>query len=82
MEFRNDADLAPAMRNTRDKNHDFLARAKLMGRDPAGADEWIERYAVKFRELYTKDDAFRELVSGELSDEALTRLQERLNEAG
>ena len=80
MEFHSNPDIAPAMRNSQEKNHDFLAQAMLMGRDPAGELDWVERYAARFRELYTKEDAFRELVNGELNDATLTRIQERLNE--
>jgi hypothetical protein len=62
------------------RNHDYLAQAKLMGRDPAGEMEWVERYAARFRELFTKDDGFRELVNGDLDDETLTKIQARLDE--
>ena len=51
-----------------------------MGRDPAGEMDWVERYAARFRELYTADDAFRELVNDDLTEESLTRIQERLDE--
>ncbi len=79
MEFHG-SEIAPAMRNTQEKNHDFLAQAKLMSRDPAGEQDWVERYAAHFRELYKTDDAFRDLVNEDLTEEALTRIQRRLDE--
>jgi hypothetical protein len=77
-------DLPPETRKSKNpsenRNHDFLAQARLMGRDPAGEMEWVERYAARFRELYTADDAFRDMVNDELTEERLTRIQERLDE--
>ena len=74
-------DLAPAMRNTHEKNHGFLTQARLGTRNPAGSAEWSSRYAERFSELYVVDDSFRELVNGELTDDRLTRIQERLDMA-
>ena len=73
-------DIAPAMRNSHEKNHDFLAQARLMGRDPAGELDWVERYAARFRELFKIDDNFHALVNSELTDETLTRIQQRLDQ--
>ncbi len=73
-------DLAPEMRNTREKNHDLLAQAKLISRDPAGERDWVERYAARFRKMYQTDDAFRDMVNDELTEENLTRIQQRLDE--
>lgn len=76
-------DLPPETRKSRNpaenKNHDFLAQAMLMGRSPEGEEGWVVRHAAKFRELFTRDDGFRELVNSELSDANLQKIQERLN---
>ncbi len=72
-------DLAPAMRNTREKNHGSLAQAKLGARNPAGPAEWDARYAERFAELYKVDDVFRDLVNEELTGDVLTRIQQRLD---
>jgi len=83
--MQSNPDVLPEMRKSRNpaenKNHDFLAQAMLMGRNPAGDIDWVERYAARFRELYLKDDDFREMINAELTDESLRRIQERLNEA-
>jgi len=77
-------DLPPATRVSKNpaenKNHDYLAQAMLMGRSPEGELGWVERHAAKFRELYVKDEAFRELVNAELTDANLQKIQARLNE--
>jgi hypothetical protein len=77
-------DLPPETRKSRNpaenKNHDFLAQAMLMGRSPEGDEAWVIRHAAKFRELFTKDEGFREMVNSELTDETLQRIQARLNE--
>ncbi|WKZ28669.1 MAG: hypothetical protein QY323_03980 [Patescibacteria group bacterium] len=79
MELHN-SEIAPAMRASRpEKNHDFLAQAMLMGRDPAGEMDWVERYAGRFRELYKTEDDFRDLVNSELTEETLTRIQQYLD---
>lgn len=74
-------DLAPEMRNSSpEKNHDLLAQAMLVGRDPAGEQDWVERYAERFRKLYETDEDFRELVNSDLTDGILTRIQQRLDQ--
>lgn len=79
MELHN-ADLAPEIRNVSPgKNHDFLAQAMLMERNPAGGEEWVERYAEKFRNLFKTEDGFRDLVNSNLTDENLSRIQEWLD---
>jgi len=62
-------------------DHDFLAKAKLMARYPAGERDWTERYVQVFNDLYLKDDGFRELVCSGLTEENLTRIQEQLDRA-
>ncbi len=73
--------MAPEMRNTHDgqKNHDLLAQAMLIGRYPGEQADWVDRYAAAFRALYVTDEGFRNMVNGELSDEALSAIQDRLN---
>ncbi len=74
------SEIAPAMRASNpEKNHDFLAQAMLMGRDPSGDMDWVERYAAKFRELYKTEDDFRDLVNSDLTDETLTKIQRFLD---
>ena len=76
-------DLPPETRKSRNpaenKNHDFLVQAMLIGRSPEGEEGWVVRHAAKFRELFNKDEAFREMVNGELTDANLQKIQERLN---
>lgn len=76
-------DLPPAFRSTgnrpENKNHDFLAQAMLMGRNPGGELDWVERHAARFRELYTREDALRDLMNSELTDATLQEIQRRLD---
>ena len=77
-------DVSPETRKSRNpaenKNHDYLVQAMLMGRSPEGEAGWVVRHAAKFRELFTKDEGFRELVNSELTDANLQEIQARLNE--
>lgn len=61
------------------KNAVFLVQAMLIGRNPAGETDWVERYAGRFRELFDSDDGFREMLLQEMSDEHLRNIQERLD---
>ncbi len=76
-------DLPPETRKSRNpaenKNHDYLVQAMLMSRSPEGEEGWVVRHAARFRELFTKDEGFRELVNSELTDAALQAIQDRLN---
>lgn len=78
-------DLPPETRKSpnpeENKRNDILVQAKLMDRSPGGELEWVERHAAAFRQLFNTDDAFRDLVNGEMDDETLSRIQERLHEA-
>lgn len=77
-------DLPPETRKSRNpaenKNHDFIVQAMLMSKSPEGEEGWVSRHAATFRELYVKDDAFRDLVNAELTEENLNRIQERLHD--
>ncbi len=77
-------DLPPETRKSKNpaenKNHDYLVQAMLMGRSPEGEDGWVVRHAAKFRELFAKDEAFREMVNGRLDDAVLQEIQARLND--
>lgn len=51
----------------------------LMGRNPGSEEDWVVRYAARFRELYVKDDEFRGLVNQDLTETVLQAIQERLD---
>lgn len=78
-------DVPPETRKSRNpaenKNHDFLVQAMLKSRSPEGEEGWIVRHAAKFRELFTRDEGFRETVNAELTDANLQDIQARLNAA-
>lgn len=77
-------DLSPETRKSRNpaenKNHGYIVQAMLMGKSPEGEEGWVARHAATFRELYSKDEVFRDLVNAELTDENLNRIQERLHD--
>lgn len=62
------------------KNAVFTVQAMLMGRNPAGETDWVERYAERFRDLFDSDDGFRALLLERMDDERLRDIQERLDE--
>ena len=76
-------DLPPETRKSKNpaenRNHDYLVQATLMGRSPEGEEGWVVRHAAKFRELFNRDEGFREMVNGEMSDANLQAIQARLN---
>jgi hypothetical protein len=63
------------------KNALFVVRAVLMGRNPGGEAEWVERYAERFRTLFESDDAFREMLLKDMTDAHIRSIQERLDAA-
>lgn len=63
------------------KNAVFTVQALLMGRDPAGEVDWVERYAEKFRTLFDSDDEFRGMLLRPISDEHLRSIQDYLDRA-
>ena len=63
------------------KNAVFLTQAMLMGRNPGGEVDWVERYAERFRRLFDSDDDFRQSLLREMTDEHLRTIQDRLDAA-
>lgn len=61
------------------KNAVFLVQAMLMGRNPAGEEDWGLRHAAAFRRLFDADDAFRAMLLEEMTPEHLRKVQDRLD---
>ena len=73
-------EIAPAMRERDPKDVNiFLVQGMLAGRNPAGEEEWVERYAATFRRLYESDQDFHALVVSPIEQERLVQIQECLD---
>jgi hypothetical protein len=58
----------------------FIVQAKLMARQTALAEmDWVEKYSAVFRDLFTNDDDFAELVKVDADDKALADIQSILD---
>ncbi len=78
MDFEALPELKKSKNPRENKNPDFMAQALLIARSPFREDEWVGRFAAAFRELFNKDEAFRELTN-DLSEKNLRTLQEMLD---